>query len=173
MKHIEKRRLRKSLIIIALFAVVLTGFRLLWIKTYSMPEQPEAKNGQLDLRDWDFSEGQSVTLRGEWEFYPYTLLENAPSHHVEKQPQYIKVPDDWSRALNPDDHSPYGFGSYHLRIFVDADKEKTFSIRVPSVRSASALYANGLPVGKSGKVGKTKGFTSMECSLFIDINSRR
>src|SRR5699024_12280202 len=66
---------------------------------------------------------------------------------------------DWSSDvcssdLNPDDSSPYGYGSYHLRILVDAEKETTFSIRVPSVRSASALYANGLLVGNSGEVGK-------------------
>jgi len=154
--HIEKRRLWIKITIIILFAASLTSFRLLWIKTYNYKEQPYATNGKLDLQDWDFSDGKSVTLAGEWEFHPYTLLEDAPIDQADKQPQYIKVPDDWSDTLNPDDHSPYGYGTYHLRIFVDADKETTFSIRVPSVRSASALYANGLLVGKSGKVGKTK-----------------
>lgn len=147
-KHIKKRRIWINIIIIVLFAGVLTGFRLLWIKTFNVTEQPYATNGQLDLRDWDFSEGRSVTLAGEWEFHPYTLLEEVPSNNTEKSPQFIKVPGDWSHSLNPDDHSPYGYGSYHLRIFVDAEQDTTFSIRVPSVRSASALYANGLLVGK-------------------------
>jgi|SRR5690625_442276 len=103
-----------------------------------------------------FSEGRSVTLAGEWEFYPYTLLEEVPSNNTHKSSQYIEVPGDWSTALNPDDSSPYGYGSYHLRILVNAEKDTTFTIRVPSVRSASALYVNGLLVGKSGDVGKSK-----------------
>src|SRR5699024_1898906 len=105
-------------------------------------------------RDKDLSEGQSVTLTGDWKFHPYTLLEKAPSNHT--SPQFIKVPGDWSTVLNPIDESPYGYGSYHLRILVDAEKDTTFSMRIASVRSASKLYANGLLVGKSGEVGKSK-----------------
>src|SRR5699024_11423557 len=58
--------------------------------------------------------------------------------------------------LNPDNHSPYGYGSYHLRIYVDPNEDISFSMRIPSVRSASALYANGLLVGSSGEVGESK-----------------
>ncbi len=143
--------------IIILFASALTGFRLLWINTFNEPEQqPHITNGELDLRDWDFSDGRAVTLAGEWEFYPYTLLEELPASSLGKSSQSIEVPGDWSPALNPNDRSPYGYGSYHLRILVDADKDTTFSMRIPSVRSASALYANGLLVGKSGEVGKSE-----------------
>ena len=101
-KHIEKRRLQKSVIIIALFAVVLTGFRLLWSKTFNATEQPYATNGKLDLRDWNFSKKKSVTLAVEWEFHPYTLLEEVPSNNTEKSPQFIKVSGDWFHSLNPD-----------------------------------------------------------------------
>src|SRR5699024_2098253 len=61
-----------------------------------------------------------------------------------------------SQKLNPDNHSPYGYGSYHLRIYVDPNEDISFSMRIPSVRSASALYANGLLVGSSGEVGESK-----------------
>src|SRR5690625_1020929 len=152
-KHQDKRHLWITVIIIVLFAVILTSFRLLWIKKFNYTEQQHVTYGQLDLRDWDFSDGRSVTLAGEWEFYPYTLLEEVPKNNNENQ--YIKVPGDWSTALNPDNSSPYGYGSYHLRILVNAEKDTTFSIRIPSVRSASALYANGLLVGNSGEVGKS------------------
>lgn len=150
-KHKGKRHLWIKIITIMLFALMLTSFRLLWIKTFSDTEQTNVTNGELDLRDWDFSEDKSVTLAGDWEFHPYTLLEEPLSH---QNSQYINVPGDWSATLNPDDHSPYGYGSYHLRILVNTEKDTTFSMRVPSVRSASALYANGLLVGESGEVGE-------------------
>src|SRR5699024_10766522 len=103
-------------------------------------EQPHVIDGELDLRDWDFSAGRSIALAGEEEFYPDTLLEDVYSNSTHQSGQNIDVPGDWSRELNPDDSSPYGYGSYHLRILVDAEKDTTFSIRVPSVRSASVLY---------------------------------
>lgn len=151
----DKRRLWIKIIIIILFAVALTGFRLLWINTFSEPEQPEVTDGELDLRDWDFTDGRSVTLAGEWDFHPFTLLEDVPSNNTNQQ--NIDVPGDWSPDLNPDDNSPYGYGSYHLRVLVDADKDIPFSMRVPSVRSSSAVYANGLLVGNSGEVGESEG----------------
>lgn len=156
MKYTRKQGLLRKLIVIALFAGALTSFRLLWIKTFNFTEQPLVTNGELDLREWDFADGRSITLAGDWQFYPYKLLVDDSSEIPNESSQLINVPGDWSPTLNSDDHSPYGYGSYHLRIFVDADKDATFSIRIPSVRSASALYANGLLVGQSGEVGKNK-----------------
>jgi len=65
-KHKDKRRLWIKIIIIVLFAVVLTSFRFLWIKTFNdTSEQPHVIDGELDLRDWDFSAGRSIALAGE------------------------------------------------------------------------------------------------------------
>lgn len=149
-----KRRLWIKILIIILFAAILTSFRFLWIHTFNDTEQVHITDGELDLRDKELSEKRSITLTGEWEFHPYALDEGVSSPR--KDSEYIEVPADWSPVLNPDDHSPYGYGTYHLRILVDAEKDTTFSIRVPSVRSASALYANGLLVGSSGDVGENK-----------------
>src|SRR5699024_12317005 len=110
-------------------------------------------DGELDLRDWDFSNNESITLTVEWDFYPHLLLEEPLEEKVDQPPETIDVPSDWSEKLNPNDHSPYGYGSYHLRIYVDPDEDISFSMRIPSVRSVSALYANGLLVGKSGDMG--------------------
>src|SRR5690625_442491 len=156
MGHKRKRHLWIRIIFIVLFAIALTSFRLLWISNFSDTEEQEITKGELDLRDWDFSDGRSITLAGEWEFHPYTLLEEAPVNQDEREAQYIDVPSDWSAALNEGEDNSFGYGSYHLRILVDADKGTSFSMRIPSVRSASALYANGLLVGMSGEVGENK-----------------
>lgn len=152
----NKRLLWIRITVIVLFALTLTCFRLLWLNMYQDTEEKEMTNGELDLRDWDFSDGHSITLTGEWDFHPYTLLKKPTSNNADISPQHTEVPGNWSSALNPDDGSPYGYGSYHLRILVDADNETSFSMRIPSVRSASALYANGLLVGSSGEVGESK-----------------
>lgn len=147
----QKRRLWIKIIIIMLFAMTLTGLRLLWNNTFTDPEELHVTDGELDLRNWDSSDDRSVTLVGEWDFHPFTLLEESSFDNLQK----IDVPADWSSRLNPDNDSPYGYGSYHLRILVD-DDDTAFSMRLPSVRSASAVYANGVFVGSSGEVGDSK-----------------
>src|SRR5690625_4264130 len=120
MGHKRKRHLWIRIISIILFAIVLTSFRLLWISYFNDTEEQEITKGELDLRGWDFSDGKSITLSGEWEFHDYTMLEKIPTNQDEKKAQYIDVPGDWSTVLNPDDDRPFGYGSYHLRIYVDA-----------------------------------------------------
>lgn len=156
MLHKGKKRLWLKVIVIILFISTLTSFRFIWINTFNDTKQQEIMNGELDLRDWDFSGERPITLTGEWGFHPYTLFEEVSNNYSGQGGQYIEVPSDWSTKLNPDDNSPYGYASYHLRIYVDADKDTSFSMRIPSVRSASSLYANGSLVGGSGEVGESK-----------------
>lgn len=151
----HKKRLWQRTLIVLLFAVALTGFRLLWIQAFTEGEQPRAVDGQLDLRDWDFSDSRSVTLDGEWTFHPYVLLMNE-ADVSQSVGVPLQVPGDWSSTLNPESDSPYGYGSYHLRVYVDPNIETTYSLRIPSIRSASELYANGLLVGGSGKIGENE-----------------
>lgn len=143
----------KALAITILFITVLTSLRLLWITTFGASDQPQIVAGELDLRDWDFSEEPTFTLDGEWAFHPSTLL-GEENHSTDKSLQYLNVPGDWSSVLNPENHSPYGFGSYHLRILVNPD-DTIYGFRIPSVRSASKLYVNGQLLAKSGEVGES------------------
>lgn len=152
MEFKRKRRLRTIIFIVLLFAAALTSFRLLWINAFVDPEQSNITGGELDLRGWDFSDGRTITLDGEWEFYPYTWYEEG----TESSEEFITVPGDWSSVLNPEDESPYGYGSYRLRIIVDPGVGEIYGIQVPSVRSSSALYVNGVRIGGSGEVGERK-----------------
>lgn len=151
----NKHRHWLKIVVILMFAILLTSFRLSWIKNFNNDEQQYVTNGQLDLRGWDFSDGKSITLEGEWNFYPDQLLREVSDTSDQTSP-LIHVPGDWSDALNPDDSSPYGYGSYQMRILVDPNQDVAFSMRIPSVRSASKLYANGLLVGHSGEVGESE-----------------
>ncbi|MNZ49777.1 Sensory/regulatory protein RpfC [compost metagenome] len=71
-------------------------------------------------------------------------------------PRLIQVPGGWSEVLHADKPSPYGYGSYRLLLYVDPAKHLNYSIRVPSVRTASELYVNGRLLTKSGHVATTK-----------------
>lgn len=59
---------------------------------------PEAVNGILDLRTWDFKKDGNVPLNGEWEFYPNEFLPVAPLWETDRfreNKNFIKVPSKW------------------------------------------------------------------------------
>ncbi|TVY03348.1 response regulator [Cohnella terricola] len=146
---------RKLAVGFSLFVLILIGSRILWITAFNGADQPHAVNGQLDLRDWNAEAGSPLTLDGQWEFYPYAwLIEGANrTEPAASVPDYIHVPGSWNAHLNPESREPYGYGTYRLRILVNPEKDHLYSIRVPSVRSSSALYVNGSLLASSGQPG--------------------
>ena len=158
--HSSKYQMKKSYIILLLvfILVVLTGLRILWIETFHVPKQESIHNGQIDLRNWNAEDGSILLLDGEWEFYPSQWLIDGSRQQLlgDNAPRHIQVPGGWSEVLYADKPSPYGYGSYRLLLYVDPAKHINYSIRVPSVRTASELYVNGRLLTKSGQVATTK-----------------
>ncbi|MFJ6210213.1 ATP-binding protein [Lysinibacillus sp. NPDC092081] len=147
---------RKIALIISLFIIFLTGSRILWLKVFINTDQPHAIKGQMDLRNWNFNDGHAITLDGEWEFYPYNWLISEEKHlESAKNAKYIQVPKGWSSALQQGERSPYGYGTYRLKLLVNPEDNITYSIRVPSVRSSSEIYVNGRRLAKSGAIGES------------------
>ncbi|KOS64381.1 response regulator [Lysinibacillus agricola] len=147
---------RKIVLIISLFFIFLTGSRILWLELFKNSDQPYAVKGQIDLRNWNFFDGHSITLDGEWEFYPYYWLisEEKNLQSTEDHAKYIQVPKGWGTSLQEGEMTPYGYGSYRLKLLVNPEDNITYSIRVPSVRSSSEIYVNGRRLEKSGEIGE-------------------
>src|SRR5699024_7754221 len=82
-------------------------------------------------------------------FYPNELLEEPPKGEPDNL-SLLQVPGGWSSAF--DNQSTYGYGTYHLRIYIDSNKEQSYALRMNSVRSASKVIANGNYVGSSSTV---------------------
>jgi len=148
---------RRNIVLgIVLFALALAGARAAWIGYFHQPGQPLAEDGVLDLRGWSGGGLGTIPLDGVWTFYPGRLLtggETVPG----SADRPIRVPGSWSGSLRPDETresggggGAFGYGSYRLRVLVDPKETATYGIRVPSVRSASALYVNGRPLAGSG-----------------------
>lgn len=136
--------------------IVLTGSRVLWLELFNNSDQPHAVKGQMDLRNWNFNDEHAITLDGEWEFYPYNWLISEEKYLESRKVQstYIQVPEGWSSSLQEEEMSPYGYGTYRLKLLVNPEDKITYSIRVPSVRSSSEIYVNGRQLAKSGEIGE-------------------
>ncbi|MFP3388883.1 ATP-binding protein [Brevibacillus sp. SIMBA_040] len=156
-----KFQMKKShiLLLLGLLVVILSSSRILWMELFRDQKQAVIKNGQLDLRDWNAGEGDVLLLDGKWQFYPSQLLMDGGRRQKEaggNAPKLIQVPGGWNEALSLEKPTPYGFGSYRLRLYVNPENDLNYSIRVPSVRTASELYVNGRLLAKSGRVGTTQ-----------------
>ncbi|MBP1903715.1 sensor histidine kinase YesM [Paenibacillus turicensis] len=157
MSKLKKNQFIKITGIIVLFLIILTGARLLWFNIFNHTEQPYAVDGQLDLRQWTKWNEQTIGLDGDWEFYANTWLidrENNKQSKESKKEQIkselIPVPGGWNSYLEQGKTTPYGYGSYRLKIVVDPDQDITYRLRITSIRSASELYANGVLLFKLG-----------------------
>ncbi|MBP1991572.1 ATP-binding protein [Paenibacillus eucommiae] len=144
---------RKIFFTIGVFFLLLTSVRLLWIMLPALPDHPQAVQGQLDLRNWDFTKESAIPLNGQWEFYPHLFLMPNSGHPapIPDERELIQVPGKWNNSLSPEKNSTFGYGSYRIRMLIQPEAKQIYSIRVPSVPSSSELYVNGQLLAKSGQ----------------------
>ncbi|MEK5414629.1 MULTISPECIES: hybrid sensor histidine kinase/response regulator [Paenibacillus] len=150
---------RKLFLIIALFLIILTGFRILWVMISPHTTQPTLINGVLDLRDQNMNPDKLLILDGQWEFYPGMLLPSFNEQSLTSAPtKYIQVPGNWKDALSDSDSdkSAYGYGSYRLRVLTDNNKKQSYSLLISGARSSSEVYINGERLGSSGTPAENK-----------------
>ena len=146
---------RYILILIALILIILSLGRLKWMNDSNTIRNVEIQNGDLDLRNWTRYNDELLVLDGEWEFYPNQFLYGEYAQ-TQDEKTYIQVPNAWNDKLSSEEETPFGYGTYRLRIHVDPETEVNFGIYVSSVRSASELYVNGRLLEKSGKIAPTE-----------------
>lgn len=106
--------------------------------------KPEAKNGMLDLNDWNWSEDGIVSLDGEWEFYWRELLTPEDFHkgNVAVEKNLITVPKTWNNYLIEDEKlTGKGFATY--RLSVNTSSDQGLGIKIPKIFIAYKLWVNG------------------------------
>lgn len=146
---------KKSLIIIVLFVLVITGIRLTWLSFLRTGDHPQAVHGVLDLRGWELPANHTIPLNGEWEFYPDELISpgSAAGNGLPAAPAktYIPVPGAWNSFFPADHTGSYYYGSYRLQILLDDAADTSFELRTGDIKRASAVYANGRLAAGEGK----------------------
>lgn len=141
---------RKIFLIISLVFLVLIIFRIGWITYYKIPNHPEVENGVIDLRDWAFSGNQTITLDGEWAFYPNQLLKPTSGQLAETDynQNYIYLPGNWD-AFSHDD-TPVNYGTYRVKILLPTRNDQLYGIRIKDISSAASIYVDGKLITKVG-----------------------
>ncbi|WP_246079652.1 ATP-binding protein [Paenibacillus piri] len=119
---------------------------------------PEAVQGTIDLRDWDFAGAGIVPLSGEWDFYWDRLLgpeEAAPLSAGGAGREWIPLPRSWNGyrpAGQAQALSGSGSATFHLRVLLDT-RSGVLALELPVVRTAFKLWVNGKQLAQAGTVG--------------------
>lgn len=138
---------KRIYLVILLFMIGLTGFRISWIAYHQIPDHPHAEKGEVDLRKWKFTDNQTIILDGEWEFYRNEFLTSPPASSKPKE--YIMVPGDWRKELQSTNSiASYGHGTYRLTIQLPQKNDRLYGIRLKQVMSASKVLLDGETVSE-------------------------
>ncbi|MEM0954830.1 MAG: diguanylate cyclase [Pseudomonadota bacterium] len=126
---------------------------------------PRASHGQLDLSNWNWREQGSLTLDGEWLFYPNKLLtpaeiastsESSRTGTADQRPSSpitLKVPAAWNRAqADGNAMSAIGFGTYALRITLP-DNAPPLALGKVDTGTAHKVFIDNDLVHTAGQVG--------------------
>lgn len=147
---------RKIFIIMILFLFTLTSFRMIWILSHIPADPPQAKKGIIDLRNWEFTKEKTVTLDGEWEYYPDHFLSHDSDKRIDLDNNLVTVPNNSNRTTSDNSLLPaQGFGTYRLQISLPIDKEQIYGILVQDIPTASKVFINGSLIAESGQPAKT------------------
>lgn len=118
---------------------------------------PKARDGFLDLSEWDFLRGGLVALNGDWEFYPNALLNPSELKNevAVSGKRLARVPGRWVDGLSEGDIGDRGIGTYRIRVAVAPDV-RMYGLRSDNIRSSSKAFVNGIEAGASGNPAASK-----------------
>jgi sensor histidine kinase YesM len=121
--------------------------RIGWFFHFNSSEHHTAIKGIVDLRDETFSDKATVSLNGEWEFYPSTfIIDDSPS--VSTVSQYIQVPGNWKKEMEPLTGNALGYGSYKLKILLPEQDNSIYGIQLNGFGAFASIYVNGVLLNK-------------------------
>lgn len=147
-----------SFIIIGL-CTILIGFFLMFNTNDENKEF--AKNGVLDLVNWDMKENDILKLDGEWEFYWGQLLtpEDFYKSKVQNKTGFIQVPSAWGKKVGNIMTDEKGAATYRLVIQTNELKQM-LAIKTTSIRMSSRIYVNGTELIHCGNpaISETSGY---------------
>ena len=152
-KKLNKNNLIIFIIIFLILLVLFTYFFLITKKS-SISKKTMVKEGELDLKKWDFKSDGIVNLNGEWEFYWQKLL--TPANFSEgKYFQSINKIKKYS--IDNNNFTDKGYFTYRLKVDLDEISNNRLAVKLPRTAGTSIkVWINDQLKVEEGKVARNK-----------------
>lgn len=135
----------------------------------AVESSPEASEGVLDLRSWDFNKDGPIELNGEWLFFwekhlsPDSSDKELDDHNV----LFQRIPGYWNgKTLGEETLSGKGYASLILKVLLPETTD-TLAIKTKDIQTAFRLYVDGEPFNSAGKAGTSEESTKPYYSSVI------
>jgi hypothetical protein len=131
--------------------------------------QPIAKNGIINLGEYNFTTQGNLFLNGEWEFYwkRYYSYEDFKNGNLIKS-DLVTLPGNWkdSKTTNSKIEN-YGYGTYLLKII--CKNPINLFIKVNNIYGAYQITLNGNKIASNGTLSSIKQLNNPD--RFLQINN--
>jgi serine phosphatase RsbU (regulator of sigma subunit) len=118
--------------------------------------KPLAREGVLDLRNYDFQREGNIALDGQWKFYWEQLLVNKDfnANNSLKEDTYISLPGYWNGTkVGKQSLHGFGYATYRLKVLLPKDYRKLLCLKFLTISSAYRFYINDSLQAYNGLVG--------------------
>jgi hypothetical protein len=147
--------LLKAFFLLLTFFIMVSNFHIMEIKERNIT----AKEGLLDLSQYDFEKQGKLNLDGEWQFFYDRLLTpvNYSELQVSEKPDnYIKPPSVWNEyKVNGKPIPGFGYGTYRM-IVTGVAPNVPLAIKILPQATAYDLYVDNELMAENGEVAKDK-----------------
>lgn len=161
---------KKTVVLLSVSILLFIIISLLYSFSYFDSDTYIAKNGNLNLSNWNPEVDDIVKLKGEWLFYPGELITPNQDDDVfqsyQSIQQMIPVPKRWDDYI-ADDSSPFGVGTYRLLIHVP--KDDRYGLKINTIRNANKVFINGFEVGNSGFPSKDEKEYQYDYKKYVSL----
>jgi len=137
--------------IVLSLAVIMCGCRS------STKKIPEAINGVMDLRKWDFKKDGPVDLAGSFEFYweQHLLPSDFSAGKIPRMNGFMKVPGYWNRRIHGERRFPgVGYATCRVKVLL-GNQRSGLALKILEMGTAFVVYVNGKKVSSAGIAGKS------------------
>jgi 7TM diverse intracellular signalling len=110
--------------------------------------EPRASEGELDLRQWDFTKQGALQLSGDWLFYMNQLIE--PTEIKKAHGAHIDFPYTWN-GVSDSHNSGIGYATYRLRVIL-TNHANPLSLELPHFYCNYKLWINEMVIAQNGVV---------------------
>ncbi|MBO9597751.1 MAG: hypothetical protein J7559_08030, partial [Cohnella sp.] len=151
----RKIRARLALIAVCILFAALAGFAFSQADVASRQDKPAAKHGQLDARQWNFSEDGNLKLNGEWAFYQGQLLasKDFATDSAPRPSGFFAAPDVWTEyRVDGQRMKGHGYATYRLIVRTDGAQED-LALHIPAMAPSYKVIVAGKTVAEGGAVG--------------------
>jgi 7TM diverse intracellular signalling len=112
--------------------------------------EPKAVIGEIDLREWSFTEQGSLQLSGQWAFHLNQLVDPSQIKNDDIPENLIDFPSIWN-DISDSRNAGIGYATYQLRIIL-ANHKDLLAIELPDTYCNYKLWINEKVIAQNGIV---------------------